>query len=207
MHLGGGGCDGFGVRTEEASRSATHIGSSKERASSECPMSSNAPVASLPASARSTSAPPGCSSRNSVTLYTLPAITIQQSDSVLCWASSDAVIVWAASVILAEGGAVVRGGGGKRGGRARKKWRPRLRGAAGGGQTGRATTPGRLPGGGQARPVAGECGAWLKAAGRVRDFTLRAPRARRPPPAVSRRRSRPTGPAAGGRGTGRVSAR
>lgn len=61
----------------------------KSRARCECPMSSNALVASEPACSSMYPPPPGCSAKNVVTSYTLPWIIIQQSSSLLCvWTSS-----------------------------------------------------------------------------------------------------------------------
>merc|ERR1719445_543214 len=63
-------------------------------AASEWITDSNCSVQSVPAYAISTPSPPGCSSMNSVTSYTLPLITSQQSASVLCFATSDIGIVF-----------------------------------------------------------------------------------------------------------------
>jgi hypothetical protein len=45
-------------------------------------------VASLPAAARMTAAPPGWTAMNSVTSYTLPAMMTQQSERLLCFCTS-----------------------------------------------------------------------------------------------------------------------
>merc|ERR1719445_109791 len=63
-------------------------------AASEWITDSNCSVQSVPAYAISTPSPPGCSSMNSVTSYTLPLITSQQSSSLLCFATSDIEIIF-----------------------------------------------------------------------------------------------------------------
>jgi len=55
----------------------------------------------LPVAARTISKPPGCSSRNCVTSYTLPLMTSQQSSSLLCaLQSSNVCFLVAGSVLL-----------------------------------------------------------------------------------------------------------
>ena len=66
----------------------------KSRARCECPMSSNASVASEPACSSMDSSPSGCSAKNFVTSYTLPWIIIQQSSALSCVWTSPLVIGW-----------------------------------------------------------------------------------------------------------------